>query len=63
MSKYLSPAEVCARLDGLISEKTLANWRCDGNKGPTFIKIGGRVFYVAVEVDAWINKSMRKEKT
>ncbi len=41
MSKYLSPAEVCKRLEGLVSEKTLANWRCSGNKGPTFIKIGG----------------------
>ena len=62
MSKYLSPAEVCKRLEGLVSEKTLANWRCFGNKGPTFIKIGGRVFYIAVDVDKWVNRVLLKDK-
>lgn len=41
---YLTPAELCHRWKGQITEKTLANWRCAGD-GPSYTKIGGRVMY------------------
>jgi hypothetical protein len=50
-------AEVAAFLGGDFSEKTLANWRCQG-KGPKFTKLGdGRgapVRYRWVDVNAWL---------
>ena len=45
-----TPAVVAKRLG--VTEKTLANWRCEGS-GPPFFKAGGRVLYRPVSVDAW----------
>lgn len=52
--KFLTPADVVARYSGQISAGTLANWRCQGT-GPKFIKIGGKVFYPANELETWEN--------
>jgi len=34
--------------------KTLANWRTF-NRGPAYVKIGGRVFYKQSALDKWID--------
>lgn len=36
-----------------ITEKTLANWRCEGN-GPKFVKIGGKVAYFEKDLIAFL---------
>ena len=36
-----------------IAKQTLARWRCYG-LGPRFVRIGGRIFYDAVDLDAFI---------
>lgn len=42
----LNTKETAAYLGGLISPKTLANWRSsESNPGPQYYKIGNRVFY------------------
>ena len=41
---YLTPAQLCARWLGRISEKTLANWR-SGKKGPRYKRFGSRILY------------------
>ncbi len=40
------------------SVHTLRWWRCMG-RGPTFVKIGGRVFYDPNEIDRWISQCPR----
>ena len=46
---YLSPYQLHKRWAGVISPKTLANWRAK-NIGPAFVKVGGRVLYPAEAV-------------
>ena len=46
---YLSPYQLHKRWAGVISPKTLANWRAK-NIGPTFVKVGGRVLYTSTGV-------------
>jgi hypothetical protein len=36
-----------------IAKQTLARWRCYG-LGPRFVRIGGRIFYDASDLDAFI---------
>jgi Helix-turn-helix domain len=36
-----------------IAKQTLARWRCYG-LGPRFVRIGGRIFYDPVDLDAFI---------
>jgi hypothetical protein len=51
----LTPAEVGARLG--VAVRTLANWRGKNGRpgqGPVFYKIGGRIFYVRKDVDAYL---------
>lgn len=36
-----------------LSPWTLAEWRCKGN-GPRYMKLGNRVRYSIVELDAWL---------
>lgn len=52
MEGYLTPKELALRWKGTITEKTLANWRSQGD-GPTYTKIGGRVMYRVVDVLKW----------
>ena len=49
---YFSPAELVKRWGGRVSEKTLANWR-SMKRGPLPSKLGGRVVYNLVDVEAY----------
>ncbi len=40
------------------SVHTLRWWRRQG-RGPTFLKIGGRVFYRPEDIDAWLTSCLR----
>jgi excisionase family DNA binding protein len=35
------------------AKQTLARWRCEGG-GPAYVKMGTRVLYRRVDLDAWI---------
>lgn len=41
-----------------ISSGTLRNWRCDpnGNKGPAYVKVGGRVVYKLEDLKTWLDE-------
>lgn len=53
MSKrYLTQDEVAERYRGLISVRTLANWR-SLKQGPRYLKCGKTVLYAEEELDAW----------
>ena len=54
----LTPAELVARWRGVVTEKTLRNWR-HGGRGPTPTKIGRRVFYSEADVRAYEKKSRK----
>ena len=44
-----------------LSQKTLAMMRCQGT-GPEYIK-RGRIFYFREDLDAWINRSVKRTST
>lgn len=46
-----TPAEVSRRLR--IRPETLCRWRKSG-RGPNAVKLGGRVYYPAADLEAWI---------
>ena len=51
---YLTPAELCARLRGTVTLKTLSNWRRGiGGPGPAFMRFGNRVLYPVAFVESW----------
>ena len=50
--EHLQPGELVKRWRNLISLGTLANWRSNGT-GPNFLKLGGRILYRRVDVEAW----------
>ena len=53
MSKqYLTQDEVAERYRGLISVRTLANWR-SLRIGPKYTKVGKTVLYSENELDKW----------
>lgn len=52
---YLTTAEVLERFRGMLSDKTLANWRARG-EGPPYMKAGGRVLYPLASLIEWENK-------
>ncbi|WP_035779707.1 helix-turn-helix domain-containing protein [Arthrobacter sp. H14] len=56
--RLLTPAEAAAVLS--VKEKTLANWRSNG-QGPDFIKFyeGGLVRYEAKALELWITTCRR----
>jgi predicted site-specific integrase-resolvase len=57
MPELMSQDEVSALLD--VNVPTLANWRSAG-KGPKFVKLCGRVRYHKVDVEEFINSSVRQ---
>jgi hypothetical protein len=57
IDEYLTQSELARRWR--LSHRTLERWRCDG-KGPTHLKIGGRVLYRLSEVEAFEVQSERK---
>lgn len=50
--RFLSPQELCDRWGRRVTEKTLANWRQQG-EGPTPTKLGGRIAYHIDDVIAY----------
>lgn len=50
--EFFTPAQVVERYAGVISVRTLANWRSAG-AGPDFVKVGGRVVYERTAVERW----------
>lgn len=57
--RYLTQDEVAERYRGLISIRTLANWR-SMRIGPRFTKIGKTVLYEESELDAWDDRNTVK---
>lgn len=55
--ELLTPRQLAARWG--LSEKTLERWRMLGS-GPVFLKLGGRVLYQVVEVEAHEIKRTRR---
>lgn len=49
---FLTPDELVERWSGAVTRRTLANWRSQG-EGPAFVKLGNRVRYPMVKVEAW----------
>lgn len=58
-SGYLTPRELAARWRNIVSLSTLDNWRSSQNRGPRFVKIGGRVLYPVAEVEAYEARNLR----
>jgi hypothetical protein len=51
---YITPDELCQRLGGRFTKKTLANWRSDEKRpGPAFARFGNRILYPLEEVLRW----------
>lgn len=58
-SDYLTPRELAARWRNIVSISTLDNWRSSANRGPRYVKIGGRVLYPLEEVLAYEQRNLR----
>ena len=56
---YLTPRELAARWRNIVSLSTLDNWRSSANRGPRYVKIGGRVLYPLAEVEAYEARNLR----
>jgi Helix-turn-helix domain len=57
-TRYLNQVELAERWR--FSPRTLENWRCRG-EGPSFHKIGGKVFYSLEDVEAYEQEQRRKK--
>jgi Helix-turn-helix domain len=57
-SDYITADELVVRFKNLISKRTLANWRHNG-EGPKYVKIGGRILYTLRAVQEWEEKRTR----
>ena len=57
-SAKLRPEDLVERWRKSITLSTLASWRCRG-LGPRYVKVGGRVLYPLVEVEAYEKKNTR----
>lgn len=58
MEKMLTPQEVVDYFDGMINLNTLANWR-HKNRGPAYLKIGGRVRYAQSVIEEFKRNAYR----
>ena len=56
----LTPKEAAERLRMTVG--TLSNWRVQG-VGPRFIKLGRKVLYPMVEIEAFENRQLRNSTT
>lgn len=57
--KYLTPEELCLRWNGVLTAKTLANWRYTG-EGPSYTKLGGRIVYRIEAVERYEQERERR---
>jgi hypothetical protein len=59
IDEYLTPEELADRYKGIITTKTLANWRSAGI-GPAYTRVGGRILYAVCDVLHW--ESTRRQE-
>ncbi len=57
--RYLTQEEVVERYRGLISIRTLANWR-SARRGPRYVRAGKAVLYEEGDLDAWDDRNTIK---
>lgn len=57
----LTPAEVVERYRGVVSIRTLANWRSQGI-GPRWVKIGKAVLYPVDNLTEWEQRGNKRER-
>lgn len=50
--RLLSPSDLVRRWGGIVTEKTLRNWRCD-ETGPKHSRLGGKVVYPSNWLETW----------
>jgi hypothetical protein len=50
--RYLTPAELVARWDNILTEGTLANWRVQ-HIGPAYVRLGTRIVYAVADIEAY----------
>ena len=43
-----------------LSKSTLAKWRMTGLDGPAFLKLGAKVAYDKITVEAWVESRRRR---
>lgn len=55
-STLVAAAEVKHFTGGVITGKTLANLRCNGEMVPNSIKVGSRRAYLATDLAAWLHQ-------
>jgi hypothetical protein len=55
-TKLLTDVETSERMGGTPTTGTLAVWRCTGRYRLPYVKIGGRVRYIARDVDDFIQR-------
>ncbi|GJE46131.1 helix-turn-helix transcriptional regulator [Methylobacterium soli] len=53
--EVLRPHDLVERWGGIVSVRTLANWRSQ-SIGPRYVKYGGRIGYKEKDVLEWENK-------
>ena len=59
-NKYFTDIELSKRWGEKISVQTIRNWRtAKVNKGPAFVKFGGRVLYPADGVEDYEKRAFR----
>jgi hypothetical protein len=51
--RVLDPRRAAEYMHGAVTTSTLAKWRCRG-VGPSFIKIGNKVFYEESALDSYL---------
>jgi hypothetical protein len=57
--KILNRAEAVEFLGNIVTAKTMSEWRSSakrgrGNRGPKFIRVGGRIAYRVVDLERWL---------
>lgn len=57
--RYLTQEEVSDRYRGMVSVRTLSNWR-SARRGPRYVKIGKTVLYDEADLDAWDERNTIK---
>lgn len=55
----LMPPREMARLIG-VKLNTLAQWRCNREDGPVYVKICGRIYYPSKPNQAWIESQLTR---
>ena len=58
--RYMTAEQVTRELP--VAKATLAKWRWNGT-GPNYVKLGARVMYRRVDLDAWIASNVHSPTT